>query len=176
MSITALWRLHSWWISSSDAPPPLLWGETEQRGLSLAAASASVSATGGCSQPRLDPWDPAILGLVNNTPRVSCLTSQPSLLYTRQDRLHLNTTSGQDFSRLSCFYSYINLLDTDSYSLSQEETLTLHNSPVLLSSKFSSVSVRCVVRLFSWLDFLPRPVRWWLGEEIYSNVLVYTPR
>ena len=113
---------------------------------------------------------------MNNTPRVSCLTSQPSLLYTEQDRLHLNTTNGYDLSSLFCFYSYINLLDTDTFSLSREETVDLSNSPVILSSQFSSVSVRCIVRKFSWLDFLPRVVRWLLAVEIYSNVLVYTPR
>ena len=147
MSLTALWRLKSWWSPSPQAPasPPLLWRETELRGASLRAGSASVSTSAGCSQPRLDPWDPAILALVNITPSVTCHSSQPSLLYTRQDRLHLNTTTGQDLSRLECFYSYIALLDTDTFSLSQEETVGLSNSPVVLSSNFSSVSARCIV-------------------------------
>ena len=88
MSLTALWLLTSWWSPSPEAlaPPPLLWRETELRGASLRAGSASVSALAGCSQPRLDPWDPAILDLVNITPSVSCHSSQPSLLYTRQER------------------------------------------------------------------------------------------
>ena len=88
MSLTALWRLKSWWSPSPQAPasPPLLWRETELRGASLRAGSASVSSSAGCSQPRLDPWDPAILDLVNITPSVSCHSSQPSLLYTRQER------------------------------------------------------------------------------------------
>ena len=107
---------------------------------------------------------------------MSCLTRQPSLLYTEQDRLHLNTTTGYDLTSLSCFYSYISLLDSDTFSLSQEETVDLSNSPVILSSQFSSVSVRCIVSKFSWLDLLPRQVRMWLAEEIYSNVLIYTPR
>ena len=117
-----------------------------------------------------------ILPLVNITPQVTCLTSQPSLLYTLQDRLHLNTTAGYDFTRLSCFYSYVRLLDTDTFSLSQEETVDLSNSPVILSSLYSAVSVRCIERKFSWLDLLPVAVRRWLTVEIYQNVLIYTPR
>ena len=178
MSLTALWRLKSWWSPSPQAPasPPLLWRETELRGASLRAGSTSVSSSAGCSQPQLDPWDPAILALVNITPSVTCHSSQPSLLYTRQDRLHLNTSAGQDFTSLSCFYSYIHLLDTDTFSLSPEETVGLSNSPLVLSSNFSSLSVRCIVSQLSWLDLLPRPVRWWLAVEIYSNVLLYIPR
>ena len=170
-------RVITWWTTSPASPPALVWRETERRGESLAAPPSPPSPpTGGCSQPRLEPWDPAILPLVNTRPSVSCPRTQPSLLYTQQDRLHLNTTTGLDLTRLSCFYSYIRLEDTDTFSLSPEETVDLSNSPLILSSQFSSVSVRCVRTQLAWLDLLPRPVRWWLGVELYSNVLVYTPR
>ena len=174
MSILTVLRVKTWWTVSP--PPPLLWRETDRRGQSLTNQPSSASQSAGCSQPRLDPWDPVILPLVNITPQVTCLTSQPSLLYTLQDRLHLNTTAGYDFTRLSCFYSYVRLLDTDTFSLSQEETVDLSNSPVILSSLYSAVSVRCIERKFSWLDLLPVAVRRWLTVEIYQNVLIYTPR
>ena len=54
--------------------------------------------------------------------------------------------------------------------VTKEETVDLSTSPVVLSSQFSSVSVRCIVNKYSWLDVLPGVA------EIYRNVLVYTPR
>ena len=144
--------------------------------LASSSSRSSSPRTDGCSLTQLDPTAPEILALVSGRPSVRCKTSQQSLVFTRQDRLHLNTTTGLDLTRLSCFYSYIRLEDTDTFSLSPEETVDLSNSPVILSSQFSSVSVRCVRTQLAWLDLLPRPLRWLLGVELYSNVLVYTPR
>ena len=91
---------------------------------------------------KLDPFSPDILALVSETPSVRCRSSQPSLLYTRQDRLHLNTSTGWTQSMLTCSFSYIHLLDTDTYSFSPEQMMT--HSPMLLSNKSSSVWARSV--------------------------------
>ena len=37
--------------------------------------------TEGCTLPQLDPWDPSILHLVNETPTVDCVSKQKSLLF-----------------------------------------------------------------------------------------------
>lgn len=161
--------------------PSLRWPETEKfnGSLRLSPSARDQSRPGGCSLTRLEPYDPAILPLVDVKPPVTCLSSQPSLLYTEQDKLHFNTSSGYDFSRLTCSYSYITLLDIDTYSFTPEEIIT--NSTVALSSQCSSVMVRCVwTRLSWWLQrsWAPRVVLHWLGVEalLYRNILLYTPR
>ena len=67
-------------------------------------------------------------------------------------------------------------MDTDTYTFSQERMIT--RSPVRLSSKHNSVWVRCVRNSLYWLDKLPLPslLLYWLGVEVYRNVLLYVPR
>ena len=81
-----------------------------------------------------------------------------------------------DISTITCSYSYIQLVDTDTYTFLPEVVMV--RSPVVLSSKFSSVWVRCVRNSLYWLDSLPVPslLLYWLGVELYRNVLLYVPR
>ena len=81
-----------------------------------------------------------------------------------------------DISTITCSYSYIKLVDTDTYTFLPEVVMV--RSPVVLSSRFSSVWVRCVRNSLYWLDSLPAPslLLYWLGVELYRNVLLYVPR
>ena len=130
----------------------------------------TVGGVGGCSLTQLDPEAPEILPLVSGRPSVSCKTSQQSLVYTREDRLYLNTTTA------TCFFSYIVLVDTDTYTFSNETMITSRS--VRLSGQHCSVWVRCVRNSLYWLDSLPLPslLLYWLGVEVYRNVLLYVPR
>ena len=159
----------------SSSPSPA-WTETRNvlfsRQLSppSSAQPADQRRGRGCSLTQLDPEAPEILALVSGRPSVSCKTSQQSLVYTRQDRLVLNTTTA------TCFFSYIVLVDTDTYTFSEERMIS--RSPVVLSSQHNSVWVRCVRTSLYWLDSLPLPslLLYWLGVEVYRNVLLYVPR
>ena len=96
-------------------------------------------------------------------------------MYTKEDRLYVNT-SAVDINTITCFYSYIQLVDTDTYTFSPE--VMVSSSPAVLSSQHSSVWARCVRNSLYWLDRLPVPklVLHWLGVEIYHNILLYVPR
>ena len=77
---------------------------------------------------------------MSDTPSVQCRSAQPSLLYTLQDSLHLNISTGYTFSTVTCSFRYIYLRDTDTYSFSAEQVMS--DSPTLLSNKSNSVWAR----------------------------------
>ena len=135
----------------------------------------------GCTLPKLDAWDPAVLPYVSPVPTVTCSCSQASLLYTKMDKLYLNTTAmrelGYDRSSVMCGYRYIELLDSDNYQFLTE--LFLSGDFVSLSNQYNSVWARCLLSQWSWLDSslgLPESLLQWLGVEIYHNILLYMPR
>ena len=172
--IVAELKYHLLVVAPPASSPSPAWTETRKflfkSSLSSPSSAPLTNQTGGCSLTQLDPLDPAILPLVSGQPSLTCRSSQHSLVFTRQDRLVMNT------SEATCFYSYIGLLDTDTYTFSEERMV--EGREVRLSSQHCSVWVRCVRNSLYWLDRLPLPslLLYWLGVELYRNVLLYVPR
>jgi hypothetical protein len=122
-----------------------------------------LNNTGGpCLLPLLDPWDPDILDFVSYMPSTECASQQPSLLYTRGDRLVFNTSKlaslGLTWAELRCVYSYVFLKSPDVTDILPSREL--HGVGVQLSADHNSVAVKCDGKN---------------GTRIYENVLMYVP-
>ena len=170
-------------VATVNIPPSPHWDSLQRSLLSNISFydTSLVTKIQGCTLPKYDPWDPAILPFVSPVPSVSCSSTQLSLLYTRKDMLYLNTTAmqllGYDRSSIRCGYRYIQLLDSDTYKFLEEAILS--GESVELSKNFTSVWARCILTSYGWLDSLlslPESLLQWMGVEIYHNILLYVPK
>ena len=100
--------------------------------------------------------------------QVTCSNTQPSLLYTRYNKLLLNTTAqeGAGLTDITCGYKYIHRVDDDHYIFLPEVTLEGHSAD--LSPNHNAVWARCYLNTY-WA-WLPEIVLYIFGVQVLKSV------
>ena len=99
---------------------------------------------------------------------MTCSNTQPSLLYTRYNKLLLNTTAqeGAGLTDITCGYKYIHRVDDDHYIFLPEVTLEGHSAD--LSPNHNAVWARCYLNTY-WA-LLPEIVLYIFGVQVLKSV------
>ena len=118
--------------------------------------SSNKTEKKGCSLPRLNPWNPELQEYFHN-PGLPYEpdSSENNLLYTAEDKLHLNTTALEQnnitWNEVECNFSYVS---------SSLPPVMLTTTIVTLSPNFTAITAYCSAA----------------GSEVFSKLLFYVPR
>lgn len=102
---------------------------------------------------------------------MTCSNTQPSLLYTRYNKLLLNTTAqeAEGLTDITCGYKYIHMVDDDHYIVLPEVTLEGHSA--VLSPDYNAVWARCYLN--SYWAWLPDIILYFFGVQVFETSILH---